>query len=433
MLPAILFIGVPGKGGRGKGKNVKGKTTAAASNSGATDQEEDNLFTYRHNYDVTYKLFMSKFPDTASKQFMSDNSRIGDSLSFELPSVSVKKTISDSFNHILDEHGNKTNGVLHGEMETNVDLEDMYRFHKTELKFNFAHFHDGLRIAKRIIITKEITKDAIRYLNEYAPEDKPVIINLCDLDANIAISKATDALDKGTAVNEFDLIFSPLYKSTDTPVEVLRKVCQMVTDSNREPEWKNNILSLIILVSNKVVPTEELAGIKKEMVDMGATIAEYIYEEGATDGEARRSRETAVAGIKKGMVDSDISELSFLPITEVAEIRAELGIPAPPEEIPLESRELAIHFIKDGCDDSFISKYSHLSIEKVAKIRAEIGIPAPSKNNVIPLESSIDPLLKAITFIKYGMDDSLVSKYSLLSIEDVAKIRAEIEADPKTK
>jgi hypothetical protein len=136
------------------------------------------------------------------------------------------------------------------------------------------------------------------------------------------------------------------------------------------------------------------------------------------------------------MVDSDISEVSLLPITEVAKIRAELGIPSLPEEnvIPLDNREAAILFFKNGLNDFSVSKYSHLSIEEVVKIRAEIGIPAPPEENVNAPGSTIKVLREAaIMHIKDGLDDSLISKYSRLSIEDVTKIRAEAEAGSKTK
>jgi hypothetical protein len=371
-LPAILILGASTSEDSGTSKDVPDKNTSAdGTEKGAmkgnaadktTSSTRDNLLTFHQNYDNSYKFCVNAYPSDFSKSIHLETPVLS-SLNTELPRADVGKDIADSFHLLGDKDGNPTKNVLYGEMETHLDANDVRRFIITSLTFDSFHDGDGLRVSNIVIFTKEITKNAQLLLDAYSNTFNIQTFNLSKISAEEKLDQADKDVLEGKEVNLFDMLFAASCHSDETPTEVLRRACKIIIKCNKDIEWKNIVITQLILAANKVVPMEDLLAIRKEMRDMGASIADVFIEEVRVE----TLHEVAVTCIQEGWEDSLVSKISKLPLAEVAEIRAEVEA-----ALVKARREAAAACIKEGLEDSLVSERFQLPIEEVAIIRAEV-------------------------------------------------------------
>jgi predicted transposase/invertase (TIGR01784 family) len=153
------------------------------------------------------------------------------------------------------------------------------------------------------------------------------------------IARFEKAISDGSEINEFEVLLIPLCEDDREALDVLKEACKLVIKSGKDKDWVIDLLTSLILISNKIVDSDKLLELRKEFMDMGIPIADAIKKEGYDEGRNDGRNEGRNEGV----------------------------------------RLTAINFIKAGVDDVIVSQASNLSLEEIKKIKAEIAAEASAK------------------------------------------------------
>ncbi len=101
----------------------------------------------------------------------------------------------------------------------------MYRFAGYHVKRSRSYKMEFITV----IFVKEPTE--IRKIKTRQFTFKPIIVQCSRIDADAALNRLRKAVSEGTAFNELELIYLPLFKSVKyTPTELFRESARLVRD-----------------------------------------------------------------------------------------------------------------------------------------------------------------------------------------------------------
>jgi hypothetical protein len=228
---------------------------------------------------------------------------------------------TEAFN-MMEDNGVETNQICHTEVRFRTRASDMFYFRKRELEVEALYRDKGYRVTKTIIITKEITENALAVAKnpKYYPYE-PQIYNTNEHYARAAFDDARKAMREGGEINSIDLLLTPLYNDERKAVEVLNEACDLVLGSGRDKEWQEEIMGFLIMTGHKCMSSEDLNSVIRRVIRMGYSTGELFVR----NTLKMRNREVATGLIKRGMEDYGfIAEISNLSLQQVMDIKASL-------------------------------------------------------------------------------------------------------------
>jgi hypothetical protein len=262
-----------------------------------------------------------RFKEATAIQLDLGKISFGLSLNNELPRTNVGRDIADSF-HIMINDGQETKNVCHTEIEAHTSRSDMIRFKIDDLAFFDVHADDGFEVTKTIIITREITKDALAVANNpNVYRYKPQIYDTSEHSARKTFDRVRKAIDEGGEINEFDLILTPMYTDSRKPIEVLNEACDLVLASGKDTEWQEDVLKPLLVIGNNYVSAKDFDSVLRRVRKMNFNFQEVIVNNAIEVNK----QEIAANFIKDGLKDyAMIARNSGLSLQQVMEIKDEV-------------------------------------------------------------------------------------------------------------
>ena len=260
------------------------------------------------NYDPVFKEAMTLYQDKALDFLgLTSIAPIVEPLRTESVEIEIKIEFRDLTFGTQDGRG------LHFENEVDLSADDLLRF---------GSYNIGLsRVYKREFLTVIFVKNPTK-LKEFRAAQllfEPIIVQCSKFDADAILDRLRHDIAVGKPINELEAIYLPLFHSAKlTPTELFVESAALIKDMNVDDTQKRKMLALLVVLSGKIVDSNQLNALAGEVAKMGNVIIE-VFEERGRNAE---KEETAKKMIAKGYDSIEIIELTGLSLDRVGELRS---------------------------------------------------------------------------------------------------------------
>ena len=235
----------------------------------------DSITSIHQNYDAAFKEALSLYKDKTLDFLGLDLAPIAESLNVEHTEVEVKKSYADLLFKLADNTG------LNLEWEATISHDDMLRF----ASYNV----DSRRTYKMPFTTVIFTnkKPGVTYIKDKTLSFTPTVINLGERDGDKLLEEIKEKISKGESINELELIYAPLYNSSNKSVaQLLKEVMQLAPKAANDKSEYEKIIILSALLTNKFISEvdfkrvwEEIRMVLEELNLMKYAKSRYVREE----------------------------------------------------------------------------------------------------------------------------------------------------------
>ena len=156
---------------------------------------------------------------------------------------------------------------------------------------------------------------------------EPIIVQCSSFDADAILERLQHDIMAGRSINELEAIYLPLFHSTKlNPTELFVESATLIKTMQVDDTQKRKMLALLIVLSGKIVDSNQLSALAEEVAKMGNVIIEVFEER----GRKAEKEETAKKMIAKGYDSIEIIELTGLSLERVGELRSSTRLEAAP-------------------------------------------------------------------------------------------------------
>lgn len=203
--------------------------------------------------------------------------------------------------------------ILHLEEETNLSRKDLIRFAHYDLRL----YNRYQAVIHTVVLTPSTGSSGTKVLNTGNLQYNVIQLILGMRDGDRLITEIQSALERGETVNELELIFLPLMKSTLPVDALLRKTIELEKQIPKE-ELRNKVRELTLILANRIVDKEILDELWEELQML--KIIKYAEEKGMKKGiekgreEGKEEERVAVAKnlLSLGMDDDFVIQATGL-------------------------------------------------------------------------------------------------------------------------
>jgi hypothetical protein len=206
------------------------------------------------NYDLVFKEAFSLFENRSLDFLGLDLPRITGFMETEFPEVETQDDRLDLTFWLED------NTILHLEEETHLSREDLIRFAHYDLRL-YSRYKTTIHT---IVLTPFTGSEGIQNINTGSLQYTVTQLILGMRDGDALIEKIQSALKRGEDINELELIFLPLMKSSLPVDALLRKTIELAKEIPRTTVGQK-ICELSLVVSNRIVDEETLGELWEEL------------------------------------------------------------------------------------------------------------------------------------------------------------------------
>jgi hypothetical protein len=229
---------------------------------------------HHQNYDLAFKEAFSLFENRSLAFLGIDLPRITGFMETEFPEVETHDDFLDLTFWLED------NTILHLEEEVHLSRDDLVRFAHYDLRL-YARYKTMIHT---IVLTPFTGSAGVQILNTGNLQYSVTQLTLGNRDGDELIEKIQSALKRGEEVNELELIFLPLMKSSLPVDALLRKTIEL---SKEIPNIivSRKICELSLVVSNRIVDKDILEELWEELRML--KVIKFAEEKGMEKGEIK--------------------------------------------------------------------------------------------------------------------------------------------------
>ena len=269
----------------------------------------DSITSIHQNYDAAFKEALSLYKDKTLDFLGLDLAPIAESLNVEHTEVEIKKSYADLLFKLADNTG------LNLEWEAAISHDDMLRF----ASYNV----DSRRTYKMPFTTVIFTnkKPGVTYIKDETLSFTPTVINLGERDGDKLLEEIEEKISKGESINELELIYAPLYNSSNKSVaQLLKEVMQLAPKAIVDEKESQKIMLLSVLLTNKFVSADELEAINMVLEEIKAF--KLAESKGREKGSREEKEKIAINLLRKGFDLITISEATDLTQEEIEKLQS---------------------------------------------------------------------------------------------------------------
>jgi hypothetical protein len=250
---------------------------AGIGNNAGTGNSAD-LVDERQNYDKAFKDALVFFKDKTLDFFdIGHLPPIAEPLRTEAAKVTADTDFSDLTFRLADGRG------LHLEEEVDLSEKDLLRFcgYHVDLIQTYGVDFVTVMFVKNPARIKAVERGMLSF--------RPIIADCSERDADAALARLKRQIAAGEPVNELELLYLPIFSSKSMrPVELLR---EGVAIAKRLPDTpaRDHLFALMMMVSNRVVSSQELKQIWEDIQMTKLKILEVAEEIGMEKGMEKGS------------------------------------------------------------------------------------------------------------------------------------------------
>ena len=264
------------------------------------------------NYDATFKEVFILYRDKTLDFLNLKLAKIAEPLNTEQVEVEVTKSYRDLLFGLADNTG------LHMEWQAEISQDDMLRF----LIYNASSSKSYKMPFLTLIFTNKEQK--VKSYQNQSLNFSPVIINLGTRDGDALLAEIKDKLEKGEPVNEIELVYLPLYKSSKTVAELFKEVTELAPRVIADKSKQRKLVLLAALVANKFMDEKEYEQLWEAM-EMNTEDEIIILKVAKKVARKKEKRNIAKQLLKKGIAFDVIVEATALTVQELSTIREEVS------------------------------------------------------------------------------------------------------------
>jgi hypothetical protein len=259
-----------------------------------------------NNYDVVFKDAITLYKDkTLDFLGLHGIAQIQEPLRTENVQIEIKSEFLDLTFGTADGRG------LHLEEETDLSRDDMLRFCSYNIGLCRTYEREFVTVifVKNPTTLTEISNEQLHYT--------PIVVQCSQFDADAVLKRLKDDIEAGKPVNELELVYLPLFRSTKlNPTGLFKRSVELVRAMQADDAHKRKILALLVTLGGKTVERDQLEAIAEEVKKMGNVIIEYFEE----IGEKRKGEDAARKMVAKGYDVLDIIEITGISAERLREI-----------------------------------------------------------------------------------------------------------------
>ena len=285
----------------------------ASEEAKVTGTRTSSIEDVHDNYDAAFKDAVSVFKDKALGFFgLSDDLLIGEPLRTEKKEVRVETEFSDLTFRLSDGRG------FHAEEQVDLSKDDLLRFCGYHVDLVREYGCDFLTV----VFVKNPVRDVVLDLSML--RFTPRVVDCSKIDGDEKLADLKEKLQRGEPLNELEVIYLPLFKSSQlSPEGLLRESALIIRQMRTKDEGQRlKMVALALMVSDKLVSKEILEDIWREIRMMKLKILEFAEEKGVEIGMAMGIDETLMV-IKlaaQGKTAEQIAEASGIVLEKVEDI-----------------------------------------------------------------------------------------------------------------
>jgi hypothetical protein len=236
------------------------------------------------------------------------------------------------------------------EEEVNLSRDDLLRFAEYNIMYSRAHNREFITV----IFVKEPAR--VTELHTRQLSFKPIVVQCSEIDADAKLAALAKAIAEGGPVNELELIYLPMFNSSErSATQLFKESAGLISKMRVEDSFRRKMFTLLLAQCGKVVDKAELKALYEEVTKiMGNVILEYAEEYGERRGikigeergeergirlgeergerrgirlgEEQKAEESARKMLAKGFDVSDIMEILNITIERLREIQTDMGL-----------------------------------------------------------------------------------------------------------
>ena len=241
----------------------------------------------KQNYDLVLKEAFSLFHDKSLHFLGVDLPPITSFMETQIPEV-------DTTNDMMDLNFRLADGsILHLEEEIHLSRSDLIRFAHYDLRL-FKKYKTRIHT---VVLTPAKGSPGTKVFDTGGLQYRVSQIVLKDRDGDTLFSRIESALKKGEPVNELELIFLPLMKSSLSYGELLRRTIKL-ENQIPEPEVRSKVRELTLILADKIVDQKILDELWEELRMF--KVIKYAEEKGMKRGMEKGMEKGIEKGMEKG-------------------------------------------------------------------------------------------------------------------------------------